>query len=569
MKTRTLRNSSIRHSALAAGTLAALLLTTSSTTLHAASIPIPNADFSDAGNFGQIGGGLLGASGTDVAIGSGPWIGSYYGVLGLLAPPQLTVSSGAATVGGLGGVNILQLVDNGGYFSQNLAVAYTPDQHYVLSAHVDAGTVLDVGVLGGGNIGLALRAGSLTLSSTATAPPQLVTLLPLGGTQFQLSLTFDSPDTVSGNIGVQLLGTPDNLIGVSLLPSVTYSNVTLDASAINPAAGAVLGVDGTLQQAVVSQPFAAPLGVQVVDALDDGVPNIEVTFTAPASGASATLSPASVMTDADGFASTMATANTVAGSYTVNATVSGVDAPASFAFTNLAGPPAALTPVGPGADQSATVSTPFDNPLVVGAADEFGNPTPGVVVDFGAPANGASATLSPTSATTDLNGLAQVAGTANAIAGDYMVTAQVEGSDVSTAFSLANTLPDGTTIDANGDGNPQSADLGARFTCALVAHVDQPGGGAFAGVQVAFQAPTSGASAVLSNGTDSGTSVVATTDVNGDAVVSSTANQIGGAYAVTAALVGGVDTDPVSFMLRNIESLIFADGFDIPCTQLP
>jgi len=569
MKSGTLRDASLRHRLAAAAALTALLPAIPSAPLHAASIPIPNGDFSAPGNVGQIGGGLLGAAGTDVVIGSGPWSGSYHGVLGLLAPPQLGIGAAGATISGIAGINILQLLDNGGYFSQTLALAYVPNQHYVLSAHVDAGTLLDVGLLGGGNIGLALRAGNITLASTATAPPQLITLLPLGGTQFQLSLAFDSADSVSGNIGVQLLGTPDNLIGVSLLSSVTYSNVTLDASAIDPTAGAVLGVDGTLQQAVVAQPFALPLAVQVVDAQGDGVPNVEVTFTAPASGASATLSPSSVTTDANGLASTTATANTVAGRYTVNATVAGVDAPASFAFTNLAGPPSSLTPVGPGAEQRATVSTPFDEPLVVGATDEFGNPTPGIVVDFSAPPTGASATLSPTSATTDLNGLAQVEGTANAIAGDYVVTAAVEGSAVTAAFPLSNTLPDGTTIDTDGGGNPQSADLGASFTCALVAHVEQPGGGAFAGVQVAFEAPTSGASALLSNGIDSGTSVTATTNAQGDALVSSSANQIAGEYAVTATLVGGVGTDPVSFTLRNVESLIFAEGFDGPCTRLP
>jgi len=550
------------------GALVALLLGAAATPSYATSIPVPNGDFSATANFGQIGGGLLGASGTDVVIGSGPWTGSYHGVLGLLAPPQLTIAAGGATISGIAGVNILQLLDNGGYFSQVLAVPYEPAQHYVLTVHVDAGTALDLGVLGGGNIGLALQSGGVTVASTATAPPQLISLLPLGGTQFQLSLTYDSPATAAGDIGIQLLGTPDNLIGVALLPAVTYSSVTLDVGPLG-VAGAVLGVDGTLQQAIVAQQFADPLGVQVVDAGGNGVPNVEVTFTAPTTGASATLSPGTVMTDANGLASTTATANTVAGSYTVNATVAGVDAPASFAFTNLAGLPASLTPVGPGANQSATVSTPFDNPLVVGAADEYGNPTPGVFVDFSAPASGASATLSPTVAQTDLNGLAQVEGTANAIAGDYMVTAEVEGSDITASFPLSNTLPDGTTIDTNGDGGPQSADLGAAFTCALVAHVDQPGGGPYPGVQVAFEAPASGASATLSDGTVSGASVTATTNSDGDAVVSATANLIGGDYVVTATLVGGAGTDPVSFAMRNIESLIFADGFDIPCTPLP
>jgi hypothetical protein len=250
----------------------------------------------------------------------------------------------------------------------------------------------------------------------------------------------------------------------------------------------------------------------------------------------------------------------------VSASVAGVDAPATFAFTNLAGAPAALTPVGPGATQTATVSLPFDEPLVVGSADAFGNPTPGVTIDFSAPDSGASATLSPTSAVTDANGLAQTQGTANAVAGDYDVTARVSGLDVSTSFALSNALPDGSGIDDGGGGNPQAADLDTAFSCALVVHVTQPGGAPYAGVQVLFTAPASGASATLSNGSDSGAAVAATSDENGDAVVTAVANANAGDYVVSAELVGGVNVDPVSFALRNIESLIFADGFDRPCT---
>lgn len=277
-----------------------------------------------------------------------------------------------------------------------------------------------------------------------------------------------------------------------------------------------------------------------------------------------------MLTDASGFASTHATANTVAGSYVVTASVAGVDAPASFAFTNLAGPPAALTPIGPGAVQTADVSMPFDAPLVIGSADEFGNPTPGVTVHFTAPATGASATLSPTSAVTDASGLAQTAGTANAIAGAYEVVASVQGSDATAAFDLTNALPAGTTIVDDGSGDsPQGADLGAAFNCALVVHVAQPGGAPYAGVQVAFVAPSKGASATLSNGVDSGATVVAITDASGTATVTAIANDVGGDYAVEAMLVGGEETDPVTFAMRNLESLIFTDGFDRPCSRAP
>ena len=56
---------------------------------------------------------------------------------------------------------------------------------------------------------------------------------------------------------------------------------------------------------------------------------IGVTFAAPATGASATLSSATAATDAAGHASVSAVANATVGSYTVTASVAGVATPAS------------------------------------------------------------------------------------------------------------------------------------------------------------------------------------------------------------------------------------------------
>jgi hypothetical protein len=77
---------------------------------------------------------------------------------------------------------------------------------------------------------------------------------------------------------------------------------------------------------------------------------VVVTFTPPASGASATLagSPATIeviigsgsnghsSSFAAGTASVTATANTIAGTYSVTASASGVATPASFTLTNIA-----------------------------------------------------------------------------------------------------------------------------------------------------------------------------------------------------------------------------------------
>jgi hypothetical protein len=159
-----------------------------------------------------------------------------------------------------------------------------------------------------------------------------------------------------------------------------------------------------------------------------------VTFAAPASGASATLSATSVVT-VGGTASVTATANGTAGSYVVTATVSGL-APVSFALTNVPAAPATITIVS-GNDQSTDVGTPFASALVVSVGDAFGNPVSGVEVRFAAPASGASATLSATSVVTGSDGAASVTATANGTAGSYVVTATVSGI-APVSFALTN-----------------------------------------------------------------------------------------------------------------------------------
>jgi hypothetical protein len=100
-------------------------------------------------------------------------------------------------------------------------------------------------------------------------------------------------------------------------------------------------------------------------------------------------------------------------------------------------------------------------------------------------------------------------------------------------------------------GNNQVGNLNAAFTNPLVVTVtannsaEEP----VAGGLVTFTAPTSGASATLSNGTDSGTSVNATIAADGTASVTATANNIGGPYTVTASANGVAGT--ANFSLNN------------------
>jgi hypothetical protein len=532
----------------------------------AVDVPVPNGDFSSASNVGTIGGGVLGGSGSDVAIGSsGPWTGTYYGALGLLAPPELSIAQGqGARLGGLLGINVLGLINNGGYFSQTLPVGYEVGKRYTIRARISVSGVLDLGLLGSGNVGLALRADGDTLASTKTAPPQLVTLGTVGVNEYEVSLRHDVIAPVAGDIDIQLLGTPSGLLSANLLGAVTYTHVWLDVGAVNPVAGSVVAVDGAVQSATVGQPFAQPLTVEVTDADGDPVPNVVVQFDAPANGAGATLSATSVMTGVNGVAAASATANTVAGSYTVSVSVAGVDTPATFSLINTAAAPAAIDRVGPQGEQSTDVATMFAAPLVVKVSDEFGNPVEGTTVTFATPSAGASATLSASEATTDANGLASVTAMANALPGSYVATASVEGIAEPVEFDLTNTLPGGTTIDQGGGGR-QTGEISSAFRCALEVAVARPDGSPYAGLQVHFQAPASGASATLFDGTQTAASLTVVTAPDGKARVQALANEIEGDYEVTAELVGADGYPPLAFALRNVESLVHADGFDSPC----
>ncbi len=217
------------------------------------------------------------------------------------------------------------------------------------------------------------------------------------------------------------------------------------------------------QSTGIGSAFARPLAVTVtainpVEPVDGGV----ISFTAPVTGASATLS-AALATIVQGDAGVSATALTTAGTYTVSASA-GVDSTAaSFALTNKAGASASVA-VSSGSGQSATVTTGFAAPLVAVVTDSFGNPVPGVSVTFAAPASGASATLAGSPAVTDANGRAVVTATAGAFVGSYSVTASAAGVPAGAAFGLTN-----TGGPQNLAAQPVAAVAGQSFTNVVIA----------------------------------------------------------------------------------------------------
>lgn len=316
---------------------------------NAGLVTVPNNDFLQAGNAGTVGGGLLTPPATNVPIGSdgGPWTGNYAGILNLLAPPTLTIDSGAgaASIGGVAGISVAGIVNNGGYFNQTLSsTPYVATKRYTVWTNVDAAEVLDLGLLADTGVGIALRSGTTVLASTATAAPSLVNLSLLGGNLYRLTLVYDTGASVSGNVDITLFDQPSGILTASLIPGVSFSGVGLNVGAITDST-TQLHVSGLgSMSAEVNTAFAGTLKVLVTDAVGNPQEGVMVNADAPASGASAVLSSAiesgisiRAVTGSDGIAEIGATANDIAGCYKVTATLPGSASKAVFNLRNWSG----------------------------------------------------------------------------------------------------------------------------------------------------------------------------------------------------------------------------------------
>jgi hypothetical protein len=325
-----------------------------------------------------------------------------------------------------------------------------------------------------------------------------------------------------------------------------------------PTVEAILATGGTPQSHAINAMFGAPL-VATVTINGGPASGVMVTFTTPATGASATFSnttstTATGTTDANGIAiSPSLTANTIAGAYTVTAVIAGVSTtPATYSLTNTIGAPSGIIATS-GSPQSAAINATFVAPLVATVVDAGQNPVSGAIVTFTAPAMGASGTFADTSSntttvTTNASGVATSAlFTANGISGTDLVMATVPGASTAAAFNLTNAAGAPVAITATG-GATQTGAINTAFASPLVAMVVDSVSNPVSGVAVTFTAPGSTtASGTFANGTATETD---TTDVKGLATSTTfTANGTQGTYTVIAT-TPGVST-PANFSLTN------------------
>jgi hypothetical protein len=191
-------------------------------------------------------------------------------------------------------------------------------------------------------------------------------------------------------------------------------------------------VNGDGQNGTVGERLSIPLRVQVLNALQQGVSGLTVTFqvTDPAGG---TIDPAEGTTNSAGEAVTNWTLGTVPGTYSVVARLVGVegeDKVAEFQAHADAGPPSSLTSLSP-LEQPGRREQPVRTAPVVQVLDQFGNPVPGVPVQWQVIAGDGQATAG---GDTDAEGKASVSWTLGDEAGIQKLSAAVSGVGASVVF---------------------------------------------------------------------------------------------------------------------------------------
>ncbi len=331
------------------------------------------------------------------------------------------------------------------------------------------------------------------------------------------------------------------------------------------AANTITATTGGGQSVGAGTAYATTLSATVTDAGSNPVPNVTVTFTAPGSGASGTFANGTATTNATtgnsgaslGVATaTVFTANCTLGSYNVNATVSGVATPATFAETITVGVSKTVTPVAGTTPQTEPVTLQYPIPFGATVTDCGGNLEPaGITVTFMAPPGGPSGKFSDsgtnttTASTVGATGVATAAAfIANTRSGSYSVSGTVSGA-TSATYSLTNTAGPPAAVTPTNGTTPQSAAVTTAFVALGAAVTDANGNPVPSGVPVVFTAPASGATGVFSNGTNT---ITINTNNAGIATAAFTANTTASptAYAVSASTTGA--TTSATYVLTNV-----------------
>ncbi|MGQ0639848.1 MAG: beta strand repeat-containing protein [Gemmatimonadaceae bacterium] len=270
---------------------------------------------------------------------------------------------------------------------------------------------------------------------------------------------------------------PSTLL-VGFLVLFTACGETGPSAPVDPSS--VRAVSGAQLSGTAGQPLTDRVTVRVLDASNNPLEGVVVSFAVSAGGG--TVTPASATTDDNGEAATRWTLGTTAGSNILTATVPG-GASVQITATGTAGRPATVAATA-GNNQSATAGTAVaTNPAVV-VRDANNNPVPGATVVFSAVAGGGQVT-DPVRQT-NAQGIATVGQwrLGNNV-GPQTLTAVVAEAGVSAVFTATATAGAPASIVAVSP-TTQSAGAGSLVANPPSVRVNDANGNPVANVQVTF-----------------------------------------------------------------------------------
>jgi plastocyanin len=178
---------------------------------------------------------------------------------------------------------------------------------------------------------------------------------------------------------------------------------------------------GDGQTGPVGAALASPIRVVVTSG---GAPQAGAAV-AWSAGSGGNVAPPSSTTDASGIASASWTLGHAAGAQSAQAAVSGATgSPVAFSASAVAGAAATMSAAG-GNGQTGATGTALTSPLQVRIVDQFGNPVSGTAVAWASTTAGGSVT--PTTSSSNTQGLAATVQTLPGTAGPASVTATAAG----------------------------------------------------------------------------------------------------------------------------------------------
>ncbi len=243
--------------------------------------------------------------------------------------------------------------------------------------------------------------------------------------------TIASPAVAGGDGRISVAWTLGTRAGAQTLRAVAgpSDSATVSAVASPGPPATVTRLRGDAQKGWTGGLLADSVAISVKDQYDNAIPGVEVAFAV--TGGGGTASPPLAATRPSGEVRTAWRLGPGITSNALEARVPGL-APLSFSAVATSGPPAVISVVS-GDQQSAQVTTPLPNPIVLRVRDAAGLSVQGATVAL--VLDGAGGSITPTSLVTDTTGSSTFRWTLGTVAWPATVTAK--SGDAPTAFLIA------------------------------------------------------------------------------------------------------------------------------------